>query len=90
MQVRQSRRDRPGLALASGTLALGMLFSGDLMAQQPVPGQTMPATAWTVKPEWVRAHEEFLAGDAMGGRGSATRLEEIAANMWLRSSWLMG
>ena len=36
--------------------------------------------AWTVKPEWVRAHEEFLAGDAMGGRGSATRLEEIAAN----------
>jgi Zn-dependent M28 family amino/carboxypeptidase len=35
---------------------------------------------WTVKPEWVRAHEEFLASDAMGGRGSATRLEEIAAN----------
>ncbi len=36
--------------------------------------------AWTVKPEWVRAHEECLASDAMGGRGSATRLEEIAAN----------
>ena len=33
-----------------------------------------------VKPEWVRAHEEFLASDAMGGRGSATRLEEITAN----------
>ena len=36
--------------------------------------------AWVVKPEWVRAHEEFLGSDAMGGRGSATRLEEIAAN----------
>ncbi len=36
--------------------------------------------SWTVKPEWVRAHEEFLASDAMGGRGSATRFEEIAAN----------
>jgi aminopeptidase YwaD len=34
---------------------------------------------WTVKPEWVRAHEEFLASDVMGGRGSATRDEEIAA-----------
>ncbi len=37
-------------------------------------------SAWTVKPEWVRAHEEFLASDALAGRGSATRLEEIAAN----------
>lgn len=36
--------------------------------------------AWTVKPEWVRAHEEFLASDAMGGRGSASRFEEIAAS----------
>jgi Zn-dependent M28 family amino/carboxypeptidase len=35
--------------------------------------------AWVVKPEWVRAHEEFLASDAMGGRGSATRDEEITA-----------
>lgn len=34
---------------------------------------------WTVKPEWVKAHEEFLASDAMAGRGSATRDEEIAA-----------
>ena len=36
--------------------------------------------AWTVKPEWVRGHEEFLASDALGGRGSATRSEEITAN----------
>jgi Zn-dependent M28 family amino/carboxypeptidase len=37
-------------------------------------------SVWTVKPEWVRAHEEFLASDALGGRGSATRQEEITAN----------
>ena len=37
------------------------------------------AQSWTVKPEWVRAHESFLASDALGGRGSATRNEEIAA-----------
>jgi aminopeptidase YwaD len=35
--------------------------------------------SWTVKPEWVRAHEEFLASDVMAGRKSATRDEEIAA-----------
>ncbi len=34
---------------------------------------------WVVRPEWVRAHEEFLASDVMAGRGSATRDEEIAA-----------
>jgi hypothetical protein len=32
-----------------------------------------------VKPEWVRAHEEFLASDAMQGRGSATHDEEVTA-----------
>ena len=35
--------------------------------------------AWTVKPEWVQAHEDFLASDVMAGRGSATRDEEITA-----------
>src|SRR5438270_13705533 len=34
---------------------------------------------WTVKPEWVKAHEFFLSGDAMRGRGSATPDELIAA-----------
>jgi hypothetical protein len=34
---------------------------------------------WTVKPEWVRAHEDFLASDVMAGRGSATRDEQITA-----------
>ena len=37
------------------------------------------AGAWTVKPEWVKAHEVFLASDAMRGRGSATHDEEITA-----------
>jgi len=36
-------------------------------------------SAWTVKPEWVRAHEEFLGSDAMQGRGSATHDEEVTA-----------
>ncbi|HEU5451070.1 MAG TPA: M28 family peptidase [Terriglobales bacterium] len=34
---------------------------------------------WTVRPEWVRAHEEFLASDALHGRGSATPDEGVAA-----------
>jgi len=37
------------------------------------------ASPWKVKPEWVRAHEMFLASDAMRGRGSATPDELIAA-----------
>ena len=57
-----------------------------VVAQLPslkLPGHKKPAGpppfTWTVKPEWVRAHEEFLASDALAGRGSATRDEEIAA-----------
>ena len=38
------------------------------------------AAVWTVRPEWVRAHEEFLAGDLLRGRGSATPDEGIAAD----------
>ncbi len=30
------------------------------------------ATPWIVSPQSVRAHEAFLAGDALRGRGSAT------------------
>lgn len=37
------------------------------------------ATPWTVRPQWVRAHEHFLAGDALRGRGSATHDEAVAA-----------
>src|SRR5690348_11683171 len=35
--------------------------------------------SWKVRPEWVRAHEMFLASDAMRGRGSATPDELTAA-----------
>jgi peptidase M28-like protein len=47
------------------------LFSLSSLAQTSSP--------WKVKPEWVRAHEMFLASDAMRGRGSATPDELIAA-----------
>lgn len=46
------------------------------LAAGSAPAQT---AHWTVKPEWVRAHEEFLAADALQGRGSATHDEEITA-----------
>jgi aminopeptidase YwaD len=35
--------------------------------------------SWTVKPEWVSAHEHFLSSDVLAGRGSGTRDEELAA-----------
>jgi aminopeptidase YwaD len=34
---------------------------------------------WKVHPQWVKAHEDFLASDILQGRGSATRDEGIAA-----------
>ena len=37
------------------------------------------SSEWKVKAEWVRAHEMFLASDAMRGRGSATPDELITA-----------
>ncbi len=50
-----------------------MFCAGAAFAQAP------GVDTWTVKPEWVRAHEEFLASDAMRGRGSATHDEEVTA-----------
>ena len=44
-----------------------------------VPVRAQTSAPWTVKPEWVKAHEEFLASDVLAGRGSATRDEQIAA-----------
>ncbi len=52
-------------------LAAGLAAPLASVAQQPAE--------WVVKPEWVRAHEVFLASDVMHGRGSATRDEEITA-----------
>jgi hypothetical protein len=55
-------------------------------AQKPTPKKATAAkppvktsAVWTVKPEWVRADEGFLASDTLQGRGSATRDEWIAA-----------
>jgi aminopeptidase YwaD len=53
-------------------VAVGFLVGGMVAQAQQVGG-------WVVKPEWVRAHEEFLASDVMAGRGSGTRDEEITA-----------
>jgi hypothetical protein len=49
------------------------------MAVPATRAQSANGAGWTVKPEWVRAHEEFLASDAMQGRGSATHDEEVTA-----------
>jgi aminopeptidase YwaD len=49
------------------------------IAVPAVAAQSASGAGWTVKPEWVRAHEEFLASDAMQGRGSATHDEEVTA-----------
>lgn len=43
-------------------------------------GFAQASATWTVRPEWVRAHEEFLASDVLAGRGSATRDEELTAS----------
>lgn len=59
--------------IIAGLLALGL--SGLAAAQ------TAPQTAaWTVRPEWVQAHEDYLAGDALRGRGSGTPDEAKAAD----------
>jgi Zn-dependent M28 family amino/carboxypeptidase len=58
------------------------IFAGALMGVLSASAGTAYAQeepGWVVRPEWVQAHEEFLASDAMGGRGSASRFEEITA-----------
>ena len=59
-------------------IARSILWAG-LAAALLVSHSSGQESSWTVKPEWVRAHEEFLASDVMAGRGSATRDEQIAA-----------
>lgn len=59
--------------LRSALAAALLLFSLSAFAQPAA------SPVWTVRPEWVHAHEAFLASDALGGRGSATPDEHIAA-----------
>ena len=68
-------------------LALIIFVCSSLLAfsQKAAPKKSRPTyttrrhASWVVKPEWVHADENFLASDALQGRGSATRDEEIAA-----------
>jgi Peptidase family M28 len=64
----------------------GMICGAALLIAASVGG-AQGAHGWTVKPQWVQAHEEFLAADAMQGRGSATRDEEVTA-MYVASEFL--
>jgi len=55
------------------------LCSALLIAVGSAAGSHLAAQTWQVRPEWVKADEDFLASDALQGRGSATRDEQIAA-----------
>ena len=65
-------------AIAATALATTAL-SGTAHAQSAPTSTAAPASDWTVKPQWIAAHERFLAGPELRGRGSATHDEAIAA-----------
>ncbi|MDB5737491.1 MAG: hypothetical protein JWO65_1159 [Sphingomonas bacterium] len=58
-------------------MRLSLMVLLALGAASMVSARSTPV--WTVTPESVRAQEDFLAGDALRGRGSATADEAIAA-----------
>jgi len=55
----------------------GLLVAGLISAV--LTGPAWAQDAWTVKPAWVSAHENFLASPALRGRGGATNDELVAA-----------
>ena len=59
--------------------ATAALAAAAATASAPRCANAATASTWVVRPEWVKAHENFLASDALQGRGSATRDEAIAA-----------
>lgn len=71
------------MARRSPALLLVLALCLSVAAQTPTPKKAPKAapkpSGWVVKPEWVHADEDFLASDALQGRGSATRDEWIAA-----------
>ena len=70
------------LLVTAATIALfpvSQAIAQQSVAAHGVHSAGKKASAWVVRPEWVEAHERFLASDVMHGRGSATRDEEIAA-----------
>jgi Iap family predicted aminopeptidase len=58
---------------------LGLLLALPLAGVSAQPAAPRP---WVVKPEWVKADEEYLASDALQGRGSATP-DEAKAAAWV-------
>ena len=65
-------------ARANGLRAIGIAAATLIAALVPVQAPA-DGESWVVRPEWVKAHEDFLASPALQGRGSATRDEAIAA-----------
>jgi len=63
---------------ANGLRAIGIAAATLIAALVPVQAPA-DGESWVVRPEWVKAHEDFLASPALQGRGSATRDEAIAA-----------
>jgi len=59
--------------------AVILLTSATLSGQQAAPAPAQPGTAAAITEGSIRGHMEFLAGDALNGRGSGTRDEWIAA-----------
>ncbi|MDB5694165.1 MAG: peptidase [Alphaproteobacteria bacterium] len=74
--------ERRNVGLLALLLALP-LASGALAQAAGAPAGQAP---WTVRPEWVKADEDFLAGDALQGRGSATP-DEAKAAAWVASQF---
>ena len=67
-------------AVWSGPVMLGLTclcLLGSIVTTTSAMAQS--AGSWIVQPDSVLAHEMFLASDALQGRGSGTRDEEIAA-----------
>ena len=60
-----------------GIFGLAAAFSALAVTASAAPAAKSPA--WTVKREQVAAEAQFLASDALQGRGSATRDEAVAA-----------
>lgn len=60
-------------------LFAGIYVTFAFLSLTPLCLTAQSTTNWVVRPEWVKAHEDFLASDVMAGRGSATRDEEITA-----------
>src|SRR5271167_818156 len=53
--------------------------AGESQNSRPQPAAVKPGVAPTVCDRCIRAHEEFLASDAMQGRGSGTHDELVTA-----------